>query len=383
MRLVSVFPRRRFRRFHVERFPDVIQQTAQRHAVRVLSVISLSIFACLYLALPPALAQAPDTAEAVHATFCASEGMLAWQGDPPLRGAVRLLSIAQYEARRSADGQLIKQSEQPSYYAEFTLSPQGELLQDVRRHTGRPEDTQITKYDIHSVTLYDAGTMTAAFRYVPEYDVRGRLVAEHLYKGDERIRTETIYTYDAMDRLESSRNSLGQLVVYSYDEAGRLVREDWSAAATPERPFSSHLTTYDSRGRIIAYCESNISEAFPERNTTFEKRWVYDDWGNLVRVQRFILSPRIELLGEEVYEYNPDGRIVRSSLTGETGSVTNRYIYNANGAITEINRTVRELSGWRFNERIHFTLDENGNWLRAAMESEKRACIIERSIEYY
>ncbi len=350
-----------------------------------------AFLSCLFVVLFPLHGYAQSGLESEDCPWlCSSEGMLAWRGDPGLRDRVRLVRLHQYETVRDENGELVKRdAERPLYSAEFTLGADGKLLQNVS--TRNHASARVMKYDINTTLFFhdgargerDASSGLAPFHYVAREDAAGRVIAEDLYRGEDYIRTENLYTYDESGRLKTQQNSLNQLVTFAYDEAGHLVREDWAMVDAPEKPFCTNTTAYDAAGRVTRFREVNTSERFPERNTIFEKAWTYDASGRLLKARHIMIAPQSELLSEEIHEYDAAGKVTKRILRGETATVINRYTHDAEGRVIEISRHVQEQNGWKYDERIRFSLDERGNWLRAVMESGRRPCIIERTLEYY
>lgn len=317
----------------------------------------------------------------IYKQYCSVEGMLSWQGDPPLRGRVKSVRITQYDAVKASGGQWVKKDpDKPVYHAELSFDGDGRIAKAMRMPHGVSSYMMITEYNKDGTYTQRESEKEGApsFRYVNTYDEAGRVIRLDLYFGNEHRRTEEQYTYDDNGRLRTKLNSLGQLSTFTYDSRDNPLREDISPVTKPGTPFLTLGTTYDDRNRKITEFQHE-----PGKNRTLEERWTYDSQGREIKRQRLMLNPKERLLGEQVTEYDARGDVMLRAFIDGKRSTRNCYTRDWNGAVTEITRQMRDFDGKDKTERLHFTNDAQGNWTRSVMESKERPCIIERVLEYY
>ncbi len=336
------------------------------------------LLACMFLLCTAAATTAGQ--DDFHKTYCRSENMLGWYGDPELQGPVRLVHITQYRAVKNTDGLWQKtQQDAPLMRAELVIAQDGTLVRNMRIFDNNPQTLQITDYQENTTLLSSEHNQKAPLRYVNIPDAKGRIARCDLFQGEELVRTEEEYTYDAADRLLTTNNSLGQLTRYSYDEQGNIARKDIMPEHAPEKALLSFLYRYDQQGRLLEERQEDLEQ---QRITTTEHTYTLDGKPESLRRWLALSGKQKTLVSEQSWHYEASGRLAKRVLKLAKESTSNIYSYNDKGFVAEILR-LEQQDGQSRTERIVFSNDQQGNWTQAVIQSSTRPSLIERRIEYY
>lgn len=176
------------------------------------------------------------------------------------------------------------------------------------------------------------------------YTTGGKVAQQDIYDATGSLRYSLKSTYDALGRLLSESNALGQVATYAYDAVGNCITATESSGRrikTMRYDHSNRLTQVEERGfdAIVrtTHCtydgkHNKTSEADAFGNTT---RYSYDSFGHVLETH---LPECLDEKGSKVAPvvkatYDSGGReITRTDAKGHT--TTKRY--NARSQVTHI-----------------------------------------------
>lgn len=214
------------------------------------------------------------------------------------------------------------------------------------------------QYDLHGnrtqMVDADAGTVTSTFNAFDQltsrsqavhssgqvqttylYDTAGGRLLSETINGNENSSRQYAYHSAFKDKVASITDQDGNHVAYSYDDKGRLIREERTAGGATladEYTYSSgHLASHK-------YIVDNVTKTWD----TF----TYDGLGNMTQEDLINSSTVWKLL-----ETNARGQVLRE----QKGNIVTTYTYDAAGRVLTINAPgVQDLT---------YEYDENGNTL--------------------
>ncbi|WHN66080.1 LysM peptidoglycan-binding domain-containing protein [Cysteiniphilum sp. QT6929] len=185
------------------------------------------------------------------------------------------------------------------------------------------------------------GLSNQMFKTQYVYDASGKLMQQISFDGQNNAQI-THFTYDALGRLLSKTDALGNTTTTSYDDANQQIRTQFANGLVS-------LEQYDHSGQII--CKTALDQAGQTLGVT---HFSYNDQGLLAYVQ----NP----LGQRVY-YFYDGQNRQIAEVDATGNVTEN-VYDKAGNINQKIRYANSVdpSNW---------LDDKGVWLNKDFSSIK------------
>jgi RHS repeat-associated protein len=209
------------------------------------------------------------------------------------------------------------------------------------------------------------------------YDIAGRLIKE-----TDPLGKEILYTYDGKGNLIAKTKADGKAIIYAYDANSRLIQKQYSDGTITQYRYDpngnmiyagnaaiAYNFTYDTANRLTALTDSN--------NRTI--RYQYDVVGNKVKMitpegktisYAYDAARRLTTLttdkGAFSLTYDADGR--RSKLTYPNKTAAT-YTYDANGNLTRIRHTG---PGGAVITEANYTYDNANNRLTKT-DTEKTA----------
>ena len=210
--------------------------------------------------------------------------------------------------RYDLEGRLLQMTE-PGRTTGWSYQPTTGWLQRVATPEGSVEyEWQMGL--LHKVRVLPAGGARQEWRY--EYNDADEL--EKVYRRSGSTESlEVVYVRDGYGRLRQVQYRNGTVVEYTYDNADRVRREDYTVRGTPYRSVEYGR---DGLGRI-------------ERKTEYS----YTQWGNLWLVG---ITPT-------TYTYDHQGQLIREARTG-ANPYTIEYTYDLVGNRLTRTRTVGDQS---------------------------------------
>lgn len=232
-----------------------------------------------------------------------------------------------------ANGRLLKKAYPDSTEETFSYDPKGNIL-------------TATNKDISYNFGYDAvGRMQSST------DSNGK-VLQYSYDNTGR-KTKTIYpegsvvsyAYDSAGRLAKITNGGGRTYSYSYDKLGRRTKNTYPTGATANYGYdmTGRLTNLDhkqSTGKIIAsfaYVHDKVGNRLTKTEPDSKTNYAYDAIYRLLKAQ-----PNRHGGTSETYDYDPVG----NRLNGPERHIA--YTYGTNNELLK-------------REHTKFTYDKNGN----------------------
>lgn len=232
----------------------------------------------------------------------------------------------------------------------------------LQEHQDAPEPERTFRIDTEKETVWYEGysrERTRSFRY--EYDENGHLLRIAPTEG-ENVSAQC-YDYDEAGRLIREYDSDEIFVTeYTYDDRGRL-------GSTTEMYDGSVLSVetyaYDSQDQRVMATVEGVFQGDPGGYDT-TKVYSYDDQGRLVKEESETVS---QIVGEyeskdssrTEYVYQDDGNIAESrTYSGE--KLTSETTYTYDRGKLSIQQTAYEPS--REIEILNFEYDQQGNLIR-------------------
>lgn len=232
----------------------------------------------------------------------------------------------------------------------YTADAIGRLtsLNDTSRGQSRAVNARIAYDDSGYITQIRfgptatiAGSQAAVHAY--SYDANGRLIS---YKPPEST-AAWLFTYDAEGQLETVTDPEGQLVRYSYDSAGNVIRIIRSSTNLTE-PERTETFVYNASGQVTEYvapdglhsqffydADGRLTQRIDngERTTFFEydelgrlSRYVdasgyetlyrYDEFGNIIGIERSLVTDEATVPYAYRFEYDTVNNLIRVQLPG-------------------------------------------------------------------
>jgi len=225
------------------------------------------------------------------------------------------------------------------------------------------------------------------------YDEKGNVLTHKTYDNHSRLSSETTNTYNEAGQLISqlftssegptytrksdfTYDEKGLLVkkvdtnpddtnspvysefhyVYSYDEKGNLIKEDWiNVVGGVQTPHSWKAWTYDAKG-------NKLSEA---DNRGFKTEWTYDDRGNMLSEAQYDDSGNFWI--GTVYTYDEENRVLTEGMTkGDIHMIMEGFVneYDEAGRKIARYRCYDSLDKAKAVRIFRYTYDEFGNVLK-------------------
>ena len=197
------------------------------------------------------------------------------------------------------------------------------------------------------------------------YDEKGNVLSHKTYDKHSRFSSETTNTYNDAGQLisqlfTSSEGSLytrksdftygedGLLVkkvdtnpedtgspvhsefhyVYSYDEKGNLIKEDWiNVNDGVQTPHSWKAWTYDAKGNKLSETD----------NRGFKTEWTYDDRGNMLSEAQYVEDGSYWM--GTTYTYSKENLVLTKAMhRGDASSIMEAFIYEYDSQGNELVR---------------------------------------------
>ena len=116
-----------------------------------------------------------------------------------------------------------------------------------------------------------------------------------------------------------------------------------------------------------------------ETVTLYEMRWSYTENKQVSRIEKTTRQKGKDPVTDvQIFLYDEAGRLWEY----QRQKLRVRYLRNQDGHVTSIERELPH-DGKIIRERIVFTNDRHGNWIRAEMTSPRWNTVIERRLTYY
>ena len=214
------------------------------------------------------------------------------------------------------------------------------------------------------------------------YDEQGRVTREILPTG-----AEVLYTYDLLSgMLASMTDEYGVTILYEYDPAGNLIREEATGGAVTTREYDSRnriVSETDPSGGVTRYeydaCGNILSITLPGEIVT---HYAYDASGNIVKVTDAlgqVISYQYDALGNQIRETDPEGAVT-AYIYDNRGRVVEKtdasggihlYEYDADGLLRASTDPAGNQESYERDEegRITATVTKNGNRITAAYDA--------------
>ena len=152
-------------------------------------------------------------------------------------------------------------------------------------------------------------------KHTYEYDANGNMTYEYMRgNGTGQAKNETLYTYDALNRLITAHDDYGNSTrTYTYDSLGNL---------TYETGVGSHNCDY---------IYNNLNQQIDRSSDNWNSHTIsaYDKRGNLI-LEEYIKNSKVTTAGE--YTYDETNKLVRGINGNAEESI---YTYNGLGALME------------------------------------------------
>ncbi len=232
-----------------------------------------------------------------------------------------------------------------------------------------------------------------------EYDALNRMV--RAYMKDKAGEEYSIsYTYDALGRVSSSTDEMGNVTTFSYDVQGNLL------SVTDAKGVTTAVSEYDVMGRVTSTTDAlgltttyhydkmgNLLQAVEQLNGRIDRvtSYAYDAMGRLTQVtdplagvtsacydEHGIITGVTDANGgTTTYTYDTMGRLLfRISPVGSRHS----YTYNAQGLLSELENARGQKTTYTYDAigrvtsmtdelgTVTYTYDNNGNVLTVTNE---------------
>lgn len=275
------------------------------------------------------------------------------------RVSVKTAAGAEYRREYDSEGNVSALTDPMGYRVEMSYQEKG-LPSSIREKDGGisrmeyDEEGNITRYEdaLGNVTVFERknGLLTGIVRpdgssEAFEYDAHENLICrtdaeghrtEYGYDAADRVVTVTdgrgntySRTYDACDRILTVTNPLGETMAYTYSETGKI----------------ASILDYDGTSREWIYNELDLVSAFINKNGSMTG-YTYDANENLASISLpngGVVSfkydeynrriSKVDELGlETVYEYDPDGRLIREKV----GEHVRSFEYDVRGLLKRV-----------------------------------------------
>ena len=152
-------------------------------------------------------------------------------------------------------------------------------------------------------------------KHTYEYDANGNMTYEYMRgNGTGQAKNETLYTYDALNRLITAHDDYGNSTrTYTYDSLGNL---------TYETGVGSHNCDY---------IYNNLNQQIDRSSDNWNSHTIsaYDKRGNLI-LEEYIKNSKVTTAG--AYTYDETNKMVRGINGNAEESI---YTYNGLGALME------------------------------------------------
>ncbi len=191
------------------------------------------------------------------------------------------------------------------------------------------------------------------------YDAAGKLVTE-TFSNSENYTAKTDFTYGPEGKIAEKvtvYDKQEDRTVYTYDENGRLVKEERTVRAGEKVLQSSSVEyTYDEAGNKLTQTE--IREGNPVR----VEEWTYNEAGKVLTYRELDGKGNV---GEGMkYVYDKNGRLEEETFyRGESAEEAAVYVYDEAGRVIKYASGIPYEKFITVNRIILYTYDEFGNLL--------------------
>lgn len=221
-----------------------------------------------------------------------------------------------------ADGRQTKVTDEEGAITAYTYDKDGRItaitdaLGNQTTFTYDEMDRVLTTTDAKGgVTTYtytnrgEVATKTDAENYVTsyEYDGNGNCVKMTTVDGD------TVYTYDALDRLIGTVTPDGKSETFTYDGVGNIT-------SSTDKNGNTTSYVYDGAGNVVETIDALGNSAL----------FTYDSMGNLISTKLHRVDTQDGVDEWEITTYEFDGRGLTTKQMDALGNVTT-YAYDGNG----------------------------------------------------
>ncbi len=228
---------------------------------------------------------------------------------------------------------------------------------------------------------------TDSLKFLYTYDSQGRILSENAYYLSGELVEQTNYTYDADGRLiqmdgfdySSAGVNIPYVVQYCYDSNGNLIEEQLYQSGElsgghiydangnlTEKYWAGDVQhewyTYTAEGKL----QSVYTELYGAPYSGCD--YFYDENGNLIREERFIIYSDKRKEWANTYTYDENGRCIRYDMGGNWNEQSYQtYTYDAAG-----NMISCEYPSYDGRMTGHFwTYDEAGRMISYKFNSQQ------------
>ena len=216
----------------------------------------------------------------------------------------------------------------------------------VSANTVGQNQTSYTYDPFGNVATVTQGDSLQSYTYDDNCNVTGYTLSI----GGEQKSSET-YTYNNMNRL-IGQNVNGKDFTFAYDLNGNLTARTIDGVTEESYTYNKAGLSVTKTGANGTYVNEYRPDGFKIKETagTFEKAFVYDDFGRLVTDS---YTNGEDVIYSNTYTYDSRG----NRLTMSDGTVTTNYTYDLNNRLVSKNKVTEGVE----TERISLFYDFNGN----------------------
>jgi len=196
------------------------------------------------------------------------------------------------------------------------------------------------------------------------YDALDRLVSTiENYNGTDAAtkNTQSVYAYDALDRLDGVSDPDGLITSYDYDGLGDAIAQESPDTGTTGRTFDAAgdlLSNTDAKGVTVVYAYDALGRrtgaSYPDN--TLDVAYRYDETNGITGCTRSAPIGRLTRIVEDAvttaYCYDAQGRIIRKQQITSSGTDTIDYAYTAAGRLRAL--------GYPDGSSVNYARDADG-----------------------
>lgn len=184
-----------------------------------------------------------------------------------------------------------------------------------------------------------------------EYDELGRLTIVRSEIDSDFSGYTTRFEYEGDSNRVSKKTMFGEIWNYAYDEAGRMIREEYEQDSKAH-PDYGYIYEYEWDGDLLV--KMTVYKPTKLNSSTGYYFYPKDDSGN--KKEEYHIE----------YSYDDQGNLLHEeTLYKTTLNITKDYTLNSDGLVTETNCTYYNDMGYEQLLNAKYTYDEYGNELEA------------------